>query len=245
MKYRFVLSIIIVSALVLASFSACSHDNGKIVDPYGETSSGISVEGNSSAYAESQTLHLDESWRSCYALTYDFFDSREGSSTITEFYDGTEYISADAESGIITYIVPADGYLTEYFLDTKELKGTLSIVGGSDINSIVTGFYALSVTDVRLPDYSNTNKTGITLVAGRNATEYIQTGSYGEDKQQGTVKIYVDDLYGFTSKLEFYSSSRELLLSWELKGINTDVNYIKENMPVIDLSAYTITEAGT
>ena len=51
MKYRFVLSIIIVSALVLASFSACSHDNGKIVDPYGETSSGISVEGNSSDYA--------------------------------------------------------------------------------------------------------------------------------------------------------------------------------------------------
>ena len=96
-----------------------------------------------------------------------------------------------------------------------------------------------------MPDYSNTNKTGITLVAGRNATEYIQTGSYGEDKQQGTVKIYVDDLYGFTSKLEFYSSSRELLLSWELKGINTDVNYIKENMPVIDLTAYTITEAET
>ena len=106
----------------------------------------------------------------------------------------------------------------------------------------MTGFYALSATDVRLPDYSNTNKTGITLIAGRNATEYIQTGVYGTDNQQGTAKIYVDDLYGFTSKLEFYNSSREMLLSWELKGINTDEDYVKKNMPVIDLTAYEITE---
>lgn len=242
MKFRAVFSIIISFVLLTAVFSSCSKDNNKIVDPYGESTSNDAQNNNSDSVPPSQSLHLDESWRNCYALTYDFFDSREGSSTITEFFDGTKYISADAQTGIVTYIVPADGYLTEYFLDTKELKGTVSVVGGSDINSIVTGFYALSVTDVRLPDYSNTNKTGITLIAGRNATEYIQTGVYGTDNQQGTAKIYVDDLYGFTSKLEFYNSSREMLLSWELKGINTDEDYVKKNMPVIDLTAYEITE---
>lgn len=243
MKFRSVLSIIISFALLTAVFSACSKDDNKIIDPYGESTSNDAQNNNSDSVTPSQSLHLDESWRECYALTYDFFDSREGSSTITEFYDGTKYISADADSGIITYIIPADGYLTEYFLDTKELKGTVSIVGGTDLKSIVTGFYALSATDVRLPDYSNTNKTGITLIAGRNATEYIQTGVYGTDNQQGTVKIYVDDMYGFTSKLEFYNSSREMLLSWELKGINTDADYVKQNMPVIDLTAYEITES--
>ena len=243
MKFRSVFSIFISLILLTAVFSACSKDDNKIIDPYGESTSNDAQNNNSGSVTPSQSLHLDESWRECYALTYDFFDSREGSSTITEFYDGTKYISADAETGIVTYIVPADGYLTEYFLDTKEQKGTVSIVGGTDLKSIVTGFYALSATDVRLPDYSNTNKTGITLIAGRNATEYIQTGVYGTDNQQGTVKIYVDDLYGFTSKLEFYNSSREMLLSWELKGINTDAEYVKQNMPVIDLTAYEITES--
>ena len=33
-----------------------------------------------------------------------------------------------------------------------------------------------------------------------------------------------------------------MLLSWELKGINTDEDYVKKNMPVIDLTAYEITE---
>ncbi len=242
MKFRSVLSIFISLIFLTAVFSACSKNDNKIVDPYGESTSNDAQNNNSDSVPPSQSLHLDESWRECYALTYDFFDSREGSSTITEFYDGTKYISADAQSGIVTYIVPADGFLTEYFLDTKEQKGTVSIVGGTDLKSIVTGFYALSATDVRLPDYSNTNKTGITLIAGRNATEYIQTGVYGTDNQQGTAKIYVDDLYGFTSKLEFYNSSREMLLSWELKGINTDEDYVKKNMPVIDLTAYEITE---
>ncbi len=242
MKFRSVLSIFISLIFLTAIFSACSKNDNKIVDPYGESTSNDAQNNNSDSVPPSQSLHLDESWRECYALTYDFFDSREGSSTITEFYDGTKYISADAQTGIVTYIVPADGFLTEYFLDTKEQKGTVSIVGGTDLKSIVTGFYALSATDVRLPDYSNTNKTGITLIAGRNATEYIQTGVYGTDNQQGTAKIYVDDLYGFTSKLEFYNSSREMLLSWELKGINTDEDYVKKNMPVIDLTAYEITE---
>lgn len=242
MKFRSVLSIFISLIFLTAVFSACSKNDNKIVDPYGESTSNDAQNNNSDSVPPSQSLHLDESWRECYALTYDFFDSREGSSTITEFYDGTKYISADAQTGIVTYIVPADGFLTEYFLDTKEQKGTVSIVGGTDLKSIVTGFYALSATDVRLPDYSNTNKTGITLIAGRNATEYIQTGVYGTDNQQGTAKIYVDDLYGFTSKLEFYNSSREMLLSWELKGINTDEDYVKKNMPVIDLTAYEITE---
>lgn len=242
MKFRSVLSIFISLIFLTAVFSACSKDDNKIVDPYGESTSNDAQNNNSDSVPPSQSLHLDESWRECYALTYDFFDSREGSSTITEFYDGTKYISADAQTGIVTYIVPADGFLTEYFLDTKEQKGTVSIVGGTDLKSIVTGFYALSATDVRLPDYSNTNKTGITLIAGRNATEYIQTGVYGTDNQRGTAKIYVDDLYGFTSKLEFYNSSREMLLSWELKGINTDEDYVKKNMPVIDLTAYEITE---
>ncbi len=242
MKFRSVLSIFISLIFLTAVFSACSKNDNKIVDPYGESTSNDAQNNNSDSVPPSQSLHLDESWRECYALTYDFFDSREGSSTITEFYDGTKYISADAQTGIVTYIVPADGFLTEYFLDTKEQKGTVSIVGGTDLKSIVTGFYALSATDVRLPDYSNTNKTGITLIAGRNATEYIQTGVYGTDNQRGTAKIYVDDLYGFTSKLEFYNSSREMLLSWELKGINTDEDYVKKNMPVIDLTAYEITE---
>lgn len=242
MKFRSVLSIFISLIFLTAFFSACSKNDNKIVDPYGESTSNDAQNNNSDSVPPSQSLHLDESWRECYALTYDFFDSREGSSTITEFYDGTKYISADAQTGIVTYIVPADGFLTEYFLDTKEQKGTVSIVGGTDLKSIVTGFYALSATDVRLPDYSNTNKTGITLIAGRNATEYIQTGVYGTDNQRGTAKIYVDDLYGFTSKLEFYNSSREMLLSWELKGINTDEDYVKKNMPVIDLTAYEITE---
>ena len=118
MKFRAVFSIIISFVLLTAVFSSCSKDNNKIVDPYGESTSNDAQNNNSDSVPPSQSLHLDESWRNCYALTYDFFDSREGSSTITEFFDGTKYISADAQTGIVTYIVPADGYLTEYFLDT-------------------------------------------------------------------------------------------------------------------------------
>ena len=113
---------------------------------------------------------------------------------------------------------------------------------GSSITDIVSGFYALSVTDRRLPAYSNTQRIGQSTVAGRSVTQYLQTGVYSNNLS-GTVKIFVDDVFGFASKLEFSDASRQLLLSWELKGINTDASYVKENMPVIPLDSYKISEA--
>lgn len=237
------LSVILICILSTAVFVSCSK-NPVITDPYGKTTA-APEQTSSSGKSESEINTLlpnDESWKSCYALTYDFYDSKEGSSTITEYYDGEKYISADAASGIITYIVPAQGYLLEYFLDTATQEGTVSVVSGSSITDIVSGFYALSVTDRRLPAYSNTQRVGRSTVAGRSVTQYLQTGVYSGGSS-GTVKIFVDDVFGFTSKLEFSDASRQLLLSWELKGINTDASYVKENMPEISLDSYKISQA--
>jgi len=243
---RKVLCLILIFAVTASLFVSCSKDP-VITDPYGRSTTAASEQTSSSGKSESEinsTLPFNESWRDCYALTYDFFDYREGSSTITEYYDGEKFISSDAASGIITYIVPAQGYMLEYFLDPESMEGTVSVVSGASISDIVSGFYAISVTDLRLPAYSNVTRVGQTAVAGRSATQFVQTGLYW-DNAQGTAKIFVDDVYSFTSKLEFYSSSRELLLSWELKGINTDASYVKANMPEISLDGYKITQGQT
>lgn len=185
-------------------------------------------------------INVDESWKTNYVLQYSFYDFQGGTSSISECCNETGYVSIDNETGIVTYVQESEGFLLQYFLDPPVLQGTMSVITGNSLSDLQSGFYLLSVVDRRLPAYSNTTLSGKTTVAGRSATQYIQTGITQNSNENLTALIYVDDQYGFVSKCELFNSSRTLMMKWELTSFSSNREDVLKAMPKIDLTDYQI-----
>lgn len=241
--------------MTLFLFTSCSEER-TIVDPYDDYVSETATTADDSydTVEEDSTVDdtvyeniaVDDSWRYCYALTYEFYDYSEGTSVISEYRTSSEYVTLDADSNMMTYVIPSTGYLLEYFLSQDDLQGTVTVITDYELDDLQSSFYLLSVVDIRYPSYSNVTEIGETTVNGRSAMEYCQVGTESTSStEQMTAYVWVDTEYGFVSKCEYYNSSGTLLMSWELTYFTVDEATVSSIIPQIDLTLYTISSESS
>lgn len=221
---------------VLICFASC-NDN-----PDGSVNFGdyvIPTEIDSTLpYDASQVLSSDTEWQSAYALSYSYFDTDTGESTITEGKCGNYYQSIDSATKIITFLSQEDGFMMQYMLDSYTKTGTAAVITDSTVEDAYSGFVMLSACDPYFPVYKNVTNVGADFVAERPATRYKQ-----EETENGVqtriAYVWIDDELGFASKCELYNAqTEELLMRWELLDFTQNVT---EDGVKINLDAYNIT----
>lgn len=188
-------------------------------------------------YDDSQLINADNSWQTAYALSYDYYDKKTGSSTITEGKYGNYYQSIDNATNIVTFLTQEDGYMIQYMLDDTKKTGTSTVITDGSIDSMHSGFMLLSVCDPYFPVYKNVTEVGDDFVGQRSATRYKQVQTENGVETQ-IAYVWVDDMFGFASRCELYDAqTEELLMKWELTDFTQNVN---ENGVKINLDDYNI-----
>ncbi len=232
--------IVLIFTLLLCAvmlFASCSDNN----TPEGNVNFGdyvIPTEPDTTKkYDDSQLINADNSWQTSYALSYDYYDKKTGSSTITEGKFGNYYQSIDNATNIVTFLSQEDGYMIQYMLDNNKKTGTSTVITDGSIDSMHSGFMLLSVCDPYFPVYKNVTKVGEDFVGQRSATRYKQVQTENGVETQ-IAYVWVDDMFGFASRCELYDAvTQELLMKWELTDFTQNVN---EPGVKINLDAYNI-----
>lgn len=232
--------IVLIFTLLLCSvmlFASCSDNN----TPEGNVNFGdyvIPTEPDTTKkYDDSQLINADNSWQTSYALSYDYYDKKTGSSTITEGKFGNYYQSIDNATNIMTFLSQEEGYMIQYMLDNNKKTGTSTVITDGSIDSMHSGFMLLSVCDPYFPVYKNVTKVGEDFVGQRSATRYKQVQTENGVETQ-IAYVWVDDMFGFASRCELYDAqTEELLMKWELTDFTQNVN---ENGVKINLDDFFI-----
>ena len=232
--------IVLIFTLLLCSvmlFASCSDNN----TPEGNVNFGdyvIPTEPDTTKkYDDSQLINADNSWQTSYALSYDYYDKKTGSSTITEGKFGNYYQSIDNATNIVTFLSQEEGYMIQYMLDNNKKTGTSTVITDGSIDSMHSGFMLLSVCDPYFPVYKNVTKVGEDFVGQRSATRYKQVQTENGVETQ-IAYVWVDDMFGFASRCELYDAqTEELLMKWELTDFTQNVN---ENGVKINLDDFFI-----
>jgi outer membrane lipoprotein-sorting protein len=236
-----IISIFVSLILIAIIFSSCGKDEVRtVLTTAEETTEQQSLEESTIDIDITKLLNVDDTWQDKYALSYSYYDSSSGESTIAEGKIGDYYQSMDYSSGTIVYLTQENGYMIEYMLNHSTKTGTAAVVTDSDVSSSSSGFVMLSTVDPLFPQYKNVVEVGTDYVCKRPAVRYRQTQSDSSGKADKIAYVWVDSQYGFASKCELYDAeSRKLLMRWELKSFTRNV---KENSVKIDLSKYKITD---
>ena len=232
--------ITLIFALILCAlmlFSSCEDNK----TPQGNVNFGeyvIPTElETTTKYDQSQLINADNSWQTAYALSYDYYDKKTGSSTITEGKYGNYYQSVDNATNIVTFLSQEDGYMIQYMLDNTKKTGTSTIITEGSIDSMHSGFMLLSVCDPYFPVYKNVTEVGSDFVAQRSTTRYKQVQTENGIETQ-IAYVWIDDMFGFASRCELYDAvTQELLMKWELTDFTQNVN---ENGVKLNLDLYDI-----
>lgn len=231
---KIVLLMLIFATLIC--FASCKDNTDGSVD-FGDYI--LPSEADTSlSYDTSKILNADTSWQKAYALSYSYFDTETGESTITEGKCGKYYQSIDSATKIITFLSQEDGFMMQYMLDSYTKTGTAAVVTDSTVEDAYSGFVMLSVCDPYFPVYKNVTNVGADFVAERPATRYKQVETKN-GVQTRIAYVWIDDEFGFASKCELYNAqTEELLMRWELLDFTQNVT---EDGVKINIDAYNIT----
>ncbi len=228
--------IIIFVTAFLFSFTSCSNSPKGNVD-FGDYEI-PSVAETTAKYDESELISADESWQKAYALSYIYYDKKNGESKIAEGKCGNYYQSMDYATGIINYLEQQEGYVAQYMLNSNTKTGTSTVVTDGTMDTMNSGFMMLSVCDPYFPVYKNVKKVGTDFVAERPATRYKQI-KQEDGKEVQIAYVWIDDIFGFASRCELYDAqTEELLMRWELQDFTQNVT---DTGIRINLDAYEIT----
>ena len=230
----FIFTLLLCSLMLLASCSDNTTPEGNV--NFGDYV--IPTEPDTTKkYDDSQLINADNSWQTEYALSYNYYDKKTGSSTITEGKFGKYYQSIDNATNIVTFLTQEDGYMIQYMLDNTKRTGTSTVITEGSIDTMLSGFMLLSVCDPYFPVYKNVTEVGDDFVGQRSATRYKQVQTENGVETQ-IAYVWVDDMFGFASRCELYDAvTQELLMKWELTDFTQNVN---ENGVKINLDAYNI-----
>lgn len=229
-------------ACILLTLSACSKEQpgGVNFGDYELSTEEILLQQEATlSYDPSKLIDADMSWQSAYALSYSYYDNKNGESKIAEGKCGRYFQSLDYATDIITYYTQEEGYVMEYVLNTKLKTGTSTVVTDSTMDDAYSGFCKLSTCDPYFPVYNNVTEVGSDFVANRPATRYKQV-----ETQDGVVTriayVWIDDAYGFASRCELYDAqTQELQMRWELLDFTQNVT---EDAIRVNLAAYSLAD---
>lgn len=227
-------------ACILLTLSACSEEQpgGVQFGEYELASEQLTQQEASVTYDPADLIDAEMSWQSAYALSYSYYDNKNGESKIAEGKCGRYFQSLDYATDIITYYTQEEGYVMEYVLNTNLKNGTSTVVTDSTLDNAYSGFCKLSTCDPYFPVYNNVTEVGQDFVADRAATRYKQV----ETKDGVTTRIayvWIDNAYGFASKCELYDAqTQELQMRWELLEFTQNVT---EDGIRVNLDAYSLT----
>ncbi len=227
---------IILISILLFTCSSCKNEQGDV--NFGDyVIPSTQEEETTTKYDESKMISADNSWQNAYALSYIYYDQKNGESKIAEGKCGNVYQSMDYATNIITYLEQQEGYMTQYMLNATTKTGTMTVVTDGTIDTLRSGFMKTSVCDPYLPLYVNVTNVGTDFVANRSATRYKQV-EQKDGKDYQIAYIWVDDMYGFASRCELYDAQTEnLLMRWELQDFTQNVT---EDGLKINLDSYRI-----
>lgn len=228
--------IILLLVFTLCLFGCDNDSKGKVILPDVEITEEPSIKAPS--YDTSKLLKPDYSWVNSYALSYEYYDNKNGYSEITEGKSENYLQIVDNSAGITTYYEQADGYVLEYILDNKAKTGTTSVQTAGTVKDMYSRFLEISTVDPKFPVYTNVTFIGSDFVAKRSATKYKQVEKAADGSEAKIAYAWIDDELAIATRYEQYDAkTQKLELRWELKSFskNAKDENVKINLEQYDL----------